>query len=364
MRLQLQRRCRPRQEARTPYHLESATMFKHDFWSQSGYALLHVDAQQQLVVTDAFLSFLLNRPELAPVHTSCDAERELFAQLVAQPRTEVSSDRLAQLANPDVADNYQVWLRFRDRVLAHPTLEASYMAIFQGAGVDVPPVLVNQLTHVLVRHVLGANPSAMAARVGEMFFRTQLVTATDEQALLAADEEVVRARTPNAGFDLMGLLRTGGGSLIGVDLDVISGDNQDVYWTRDNKYDTVVALNRQQPAINALCDLMTQWVWHFLRVKVRISAQDKVQDKKWAWHLGLDVQSSAILNDLYVGKKVSSARLAQLLCLFKLEFEQASDMLAKVAGKPVYMAMACDTDNKLKLKPQNLLLNLPLALRS
>lgn len=339
-------------------------MLKHDFWSQSGYALLHADAQQQLVVTDGFLSFLLDRPELAPVDTSCDAERALFAQLVAQPRTEVSPDRLTQLANPDVADNYTVWLRFRDRVLARPTLEASYMAIFQGKGVDVPPVLVNQLTYVLVRHVLGNNPSAMAARVGEMFFRSQLITVTDEDALLAADEEIVRARAPNAGFDLMGLLRTGGGALIGVDLDVLGADNQDVYWTRDTQYDTVVAINSQQPAIKALCELMTQWVWHFLRVKVRIAAQDKVQDKKWAWHLGLDMQSSAILNDLYVGKRVDSARLAQLLCLFKLEFENTSDMLAKVAGKPVYMAMARDTDNRLRLKPQNLLLNLPLALRS
>ncbi|UFS56448.1 DUF6352 family protein [Comamonadaceae bacterium M7527] len=339
-------------------------MLKNDFWSQSGYALLHVDAQQQLVVTDAFLSFLLNRPELAPVDTSCDAERALFSQLVAQPRTNISDDQLAQLANPDVADNYRVWLRFRDRVLARPTLEASYMALFQGTGVDVPPVLVNQLTHVLVRHVLGAAPSALAARVGEMFFRSQMITSTDEGALLAADEEVVNARAPNAGFDLMGLLRTGGGSLIGVDLDVIGPDNQDVYWARDTKYDTVIALNSQQPAMKALCDLITNWVRHFLHVKVRITAQDKVQDKKWAWHLGLDMQSSAILNDLYLGKRVGDARLAQLLCLFKLEFDKPTDMLAKVAGKPVYMAMACDTDNRLRLKPQNLLLNLPLALRS
>jgi hypothetical protein len=50
--------------------------------------------------------------------------------------------------------------------------------------------------------------------------------------------------------------------------------------------------------------------------------------------------------------------------LFKLEFDSATDMLAKVAGKPVYLAMACDADNKLRIKPQNLLLNLPLAMRS
>jgi hypothetical protein len=36
-------------------------------------------------------------------------------------------------------------------------------------------------------------------------------------------------------------------------------------------------------------------------------------------------------------------------------------MRREIAGKPVYMAMAMDKEQRLKLKPQNLLLNLPLA---
>jgi hypothetical protein len=36
-------------------------------------------------------------------------------------------------------------------------------------------------------------------------------------------------------------------------------------------------------------------------------------------------------------------------------------MRAELAGKPVYLAMAMDEQKRLKLKPQNLLLNLPLA---
>jgi hypothetical protein len=39
-------------------------------------------------------------------------------------------------------------------------------------------------------------------------------------------------------------------------------------------------------------------------------------------------------------------------------------MSAQIRGKPVYLAMAMDAENRLKLKPQNLLLNLPLAKRS
>jgi hypothetical protein len=36
-------------------------------------------------------------------------------------------------------------------------------------------------------------------------------------------------------------------------------------------------------------------------------------------------------------------------------------MRAAIAGRPVYLAMAMDAGNHLVLKPQNLLLNLPLA---
>jgi hypothetical protein len=35
-----------------------------------------------------------------------------------------------------------------------------------------------------------------------------------------------------------------------------------------------------------------------------------------------------------------------------------------VAGKPVYLGLAMTSDQVLRLKPQNLLLNLPLAARS
>jgi hypothetical protein len=50
--------------------------------------------------------------------------------------------------------------------------------------------------------------------------------------------------------------------------------------------------------------------------------------------------------------------------LFVLNFENPSDMLSEVSGKSVYLAMAMDTQQLLRIKPQNLLLNLPLARRS
>ena len=54
-------------------------------------------------------------------------------------------------------------------------------------------------------------------------------------------------------------------------------------------------------------------------------------------------------------------RMARLLCLFELGFANPGDMRAGIEGRPVYLAMAMDAGNRLRLKPQNLLLNLPLA---
>ena len=47
--------------------------------------------------------------------------------------------------------------------------------------------------------------------------------------------------------------------------------------------------------------------------------------------------------------------------MFRLEFDDPSLMRADIAGRPVYLGMAMTEDKLLRLKPQNLLVNLPLA---
>jgi hypothetical protein len=76
------------------------------------------------------------------------------------------------------------------------------------------------------------------------------------------------------------------------------------------------------------------------------------------------VEGNSLLNDLYNGAKVGEARLARLLSLFRLDFADPSVMAANLAGRPVYLAMAMTPDGLLRLKPQNLLVNLPLADRA
>lgn len=343
----------------------AAIPIPHDFWPQCGYRLMGRDAAGCLLVTDDFLRSLLARPELAPIAQSCPAEVALHERLLAHPRDGIGPADLAGLKDADAADNYGVWLRFRDRLLAEPTLEASYLALFQGEGVDVAPVFVQQLTQLLVRHALGDAATPMEARAGEMLFRTQKVSVLEDGAVMAADDETVDRQALSAGFGTVGeLLRQSGIPTRSVDLDVLAEGNADEYWGRSEYFDLVVSLNHGQPALEALCRVLERWVTHFLGVRVSIQVEREIEDEHWVWHVGLDAQASGVLNDLYTGQEVGEDRMKRLLCLFRLEFADPSAMLADIAGRPVYLAMAMDEHQRLKLKPQNLLLNLPLARRS
>ena len=58
----------------------------HNYWRQCGYGLLDKTPDGHLVVTDAFLRSLLERPELAPVPQSCAGELALYHALLDHPR--------------------------------------------------------------------------------------------------------------------------------------------------------------------------------------------------------------------------------------------------------------------------------------
>jgi hypothetical protein len=149
-----------------------------------------------------------------------------------------------------------------------------------------------------------------------------------------------------------------------VELDVLTEDNAEIYWARDSRYDTVLNLNFAGAGLDALCRVLERWVRHFYAIGVSIQPVQKISDERWVWHIGLDAEGTAMLNDLYNGVEVGEGRLARLLSLFRMEFEDPSLLLPSVAGRPVYLAMAMTEQSQLRLKPQNLLVNLPLAERA
>ena len=332
-----------------------------DFWPSCGYRLLAVDDDRRLRVRDDFLRGYLLRPELAPVRESGRAEIALHETLLSDPRARVSENEVAAIEDPDTRDNLRIWLRFRDRLLRAPTLEAAYVGLFEGEGVDVPPLFVHQLTQILLRHILGTDADPIEARAAEMLFRAQKISVLND-AVMAADEQSVELLATTGSLGSLGeLLAQNRTPARTVDLDVLSEDNADTYWTRDERFDLAVSLNRGQPALAALCRVLQRWIAHFLAVDVTIAPEREIVDARWVWHVGLDAEASALLNDLYNGVDVADERRERLLCLFALRFADPAAMRPAIAGRPVYLAMAMDRQNRLRLKPQNLLLNLPLA---
>lgn len=332
-----------------------------DYWPSCGWRLLDRDAQGRLVVTDDFLRHLLARPELAPVPESCEAERALHDGLLQQPRRPVTPAGLAGLADADARENYAVWLRFRERLLAQPTLEASYLQIFRGQ-VDVPPLLVHLLTQVILREALGDTATAMQVRAAEMFFRPQRMALQEDGQVMAGDEESVERLAVAGSFGAIGdLLRQGGVPLREAELDVLHEDSADSYWERSEAHDMVLPLHHGQGGLDGLCRVIERWVDRLLGLSVTVQVEREIDDDQWVWHVGLDAQASAVLNALYQGQEPDAGAMERMLCLFSLRFAEPSAVRAEVRGKPVYLAMAMDERQVLRLKPQNLLLNLPLA---
>ena len=124
-------------------------------------------------------------------------------------------------------------------------------------------------------------------------------------------------------------------------------------------FNTSVDIAFTQPALDGLCRVMESWIGYFLGVTTRIQPMHQIEDESWSWHIGLDTVSNDLFNDLYNGADVGEDRLSAILCLFKLESEDG--FLPEMAGRPVYLGLAMDQTGSVRMKPQNLLANLPLA---
>jgi hypothetical protein len=310
-------------------------------------------------VTDDFLRAYFLRPEVHPVEESCDAERRLHASLMAVPRRAVADAELEALADADARHNYRVVLKFRDRLLAAGTVEGCYMGLFKGA-VDVPPLFIGQLAHVILRNLLDGCEDPLRLRAAELFFREQKATLQDGHVLLA-DLETVEMHAAGTRYGSIGkLIVEAQGGLGKVDLDVLERANAALYWERESRHDTVLSLTYGRAALDALCRVLEAWVAHFHGLRVSVKPLRRIEEARWAWHIGLDAESTSILNDLWSGAQVEHGRMRSILALFALQFEEPAAMRADIAGRTVYLALSANPDQEVRMKPQNLLINLPL----
>jgi len=275
------------------------------------------------------------------------------------PRRPLSESDLSQVEDLDARDNYRLLMRFRDRLLAAGTVEGCYMGLFKGT-IDVPPMFIDQLAHVVMRNILDGCDDPLRLRAAELFFREQKAT-LQEGHVLVADDETVQMHATGSRYGGIGrLVVEAQGDLRKTELDVLDRANAALYWGRESRHDTVISLTYGRPALDALCRDIEAWIWHFLQIKTDVKPIRRIDEAHWAWHLGLDAESTAILNELWAGGEIEAGRMRRVLALFALQFDDPRAMRADIAGRTVYLALSCGGDEVVRMKPQNLLINLPL----
>ena len=330
------------------------------FWKSAGLHLVERGQQGWLTVTPDYLRAYLTRPEIHPVEESCAAEIALFEALMADPFRPVAEPKINAIVDEDAAGNYRVLLHFRDLLARAGTVEGAYLTLF-GEKIGVPPVFIDQMVHLILRNCLDGATDPIRLRAAEIFFRDQSVSLSDGRVMLA-DEEIVETYAETGGLGGLGqLLVSSDTPLRQVSLDVLDDDNANVYWDRSDRFDTVVDFRFTMPALDAFARVIEIWIAHFHGIETRVRPVQSVSDERWSWHVGLDVQSTQILNALYNGEDVSPDDLQTILALFVLEIDDQSAVISRLAGKPIYLGLAMDPSGHLKMKPQNLLTNLPLA---
>lgn len=274
------------------------------------------------------------------------------------PKREIREKDLESVEDEDARDNYRILMRFRDRLLQAGTVEGAYMNLFKGR-IDVPPMFIDQLAHVILRNVLDGAGDPLRLRAAEVFFREQKATIRDGHVLLA-DLETVEMHAAGSRYGSIGrLIGEAQGELGAADLDVLDRANADIYWSRESKHDTVISLTYGRPALDAFARVLELWVSHFFEIQASVKPIRRIEEARWAWHVGLDAESTAILNELRAGNEVEQGRMRNILALFALDFDDPAAMRQDIAGRTVYLAL-CAEDGVVKMKPQNLLLNLPL----
>lgn len=334
-----------------------------DFWKSCGYHLLARTADGRLRVTDEYLRSYFERPELAVVPESCAAERALHASLLKAPRAEVTPQAIDALEDADARENYRVMLRFRDQLLASPTLEAFYFNLFR-RDVAVPPPFIHHTAQAILRNILEGSDSGLEARAAEVFFRPQSVS-LERGAVMLADQETVHSHASHGGLgDIGRLLRELQAPLRSAELDVLDEKNHQEYFTRDERHDLVLAMNPGTPGAAAYARVLERWVSHFHSVRVQVEPVREIPDEEWTWHVGLDAEATAMLNEIYNGGEVDTDSMKRIIGLFRMTFSDPTALRPEVQGAPVFLGLAMTSEGVLRMKPQNLLMNLPLARRS
>jgi hypothetical protein len=331
-----------------------------EFWVASGHHLTRRAEHGGLVATPELIMAYLARPELMPPDDACDAERNLHASLLSDPLRPVSKADIAALADADARENWTFMMSFRDRLIAAPSLEAVYLSLARKGAIDLPPIFLSQLCHLILRNALDGCDDPYTLRAAEVFYRSQQA-AFHDGTLLLADAEVVEAQQ-HAHHDmhlspLSAMLQP---QAFG-EMDVMDDENAWTYWSRSDAHAMAMNIGGNAKARAGLCRAIERWIGHLLGIAVDVETVASIEDRDWRWFVGLDSEATRIGNALWNGAVLDEDTARRIVALMRLSFRDTRLVDERVGDKPVYLILAMDADKVVRLKPQNLVVGLPLA---
>src|SRR6476619_2384935 len=332
-----------------------------EFWVASGHHLTSRADHGGLVATPELIMAYLARPELMPPADACTSERNLHASLLADPLRPVSKADIAALADADARENWTFMMSFRDRLISAPSLEAFYVALARKGAGDLPPIFFSQLCHLILRNALEGCDDPYVLRAGELFYRSQQA-AVHEGTLLLADAEVVEAQQ-HAEHDLHASPLT---AMLAPpkafdEMDVMDDENAWTYWSRSDAHAMVMNIGGNSKARAGLGRVIERWVAHLLGVAVSVETVASIEDRDWRWFVGLDSEGTRIGNALWNGAALDANAGERIVALMRLTIKDARLVDERVGDRPVYLILAMGADKMVRVKPQNLVVGLPLA---
>lgn len=328
-----------------------------DFWVASGHHLVDRGDGGGLVVTDALIRAYLARPELMPPPEACPVERTLHARLLDSPRTLIAGTDVALVADADARENFAVFLAFRDHLLAHPTLEAAYRALFRKDAQGVPPLFIQQLCHIIARNAFDDCVDTQVLRAAECFFRPQRLS-LHEGALLLADLEVIERHEHDRHHSpLLSML---GGPAVTA-LTVLKDDIAGEYKKRSDAYDFVFDLSHPTRGRHALAEAASIWMRHLLDIPLALTPVDRLDREPFAWFMGFDAEGTAIGNRVWQHGTLSDEETARILALFTFTLPAHPRLDATYSGRRGFAILGSSADGVVRIKPQNFIMALPFA---
>jgi hypothetical protein len=105
---------------------------------------------------------------------------------------------------------------------------------------------------------------------------------------------------------------------------------------------------------------MQRWVAHILGVEVAIEPLTELQEVNLGWYVGLDSDGTRIGDHLWKGEELDETHRSCVVGLYRLKFCDPAIVLDEVKGESVYLILAITPDKLIRMKPQNLLIGLPI----